>query len=203
MNLLQRSVRRGELLLFAAVVGGLSACSTATGPTSTAPVTTTQGGTTQAEATEGGTVAGQATEATGGTASQGGALDFTGTTLDGSTLDAATLDGTPVALWFWAPWCTICRAEAPDLAQISAEFEGRVRVLGVPGRGEVDAMRGFVSATGTDAITHVADVDGTLWTRFGVVSQPSFVFVDRSGAAQSYAGSLDAEQLRAIFADLA
>ena len=64
-------------------------------------------------------------------------------------------------------------------------------------------MRGFVSATGTDAITHVADVDGTLWTRFGVVSQPSFVFVDRSGAAQSYAGSLDAEQLRAIFADLA
>ena len=192
MNLLQRSIRRGGLVLFAVVVGALSACSAATGPTATAttgPTTSATVGTTvrEADAPDQG----------------GGVLDFTGTTLDGTTLNVATLDGTPVALWFWAPWCTICRAEAPDVAQIAAEFEGRVRVLGVPGRGEVDAMRGFVSATGTDAMTHVADSDGTLWTRFGVVSQPSFVFVDRSGAAQSIAGSLDSEQLRAILDDLA
>lgn len=31
-------------------------------------------------------------------------LDFTATTLDGATLDAATLTGTPVVLWFWAPF---------------------------------------------------------------------------------------------------
>lgn len=78
-----------------------------------------------------------------------------------------------------------------------AEFE--VRVLGVPGDGEVDAIFGGSSPqTATGAITHVADTDGTQWTRFGVVSQPSFAFVDRSGGARGFAGSLDGEQLRPI-----
>jgi thiol-disulfide isomerase/thioredoxin len=131
------------------------------------------------------------------------ALDFVGTTLDGSTLDAGTLAGTPVALWFWAPWCTICRAEAPDVAAVAAEFEGRVRVLGVPGRGDVAEMRGFVADTGTGAITHVVDPDGSLWNRFGVVTQPAFVFVDRDGGARSFAGALGAEQLREFLTELA
>lgn len=33
-----------------------------------------------------------------------GALGFAGTTLDGTTLNVATLAGTPVVLWFWAPF---------------------------------------------------------------------------------------------------
>jgi len=131
------------------------------------------------------------------------ALDFTAPTLDGATLDVSTLAGTPVALWFWAPWCTICRAEAPDVAQVAAEFDGRVRLLGVPGRGEVDAMRAFVGDTGTGTITHVVDADGALWNRFGVVSQPAFVFVDGSGVTRSFAGSLGAEDLRAALDELA
>lgn len=103
----------------------------------------------------------------------------------------------------WAPWCTVCRAEASDVTAVAAEFAGRVRVLGVPGRGEVEAMRGFVSDTGTRGITHVADVDGALWNSFGVVSQPAFVFVDRSGAAQSFSGSLGGDRLREILSELA
>lgn len=125
------------------------------------------------------------------------ALDFSGTTLDGARLDAATLAGTPVVLWFWAPWCTICRAEAPDVAKVATAYEGRVTMLGVPGRGEVDAMRAFVSETGTGAFTHVADIDGALWNRFGVVTQPAFVFVDRAGAAETVVGPLGADDLRA------
>lgn len=127
-------------------------------------------------------------------------MGFAGTTLDGSTLDVATLAGTPVVLWFWAPWCTICRAEAPDVSAVAAEFEGRVRVLGVPGRGAVDAMQEFVADTGTGAITHVVDPDGSLWNRFGVVTQPAFVFVDGDGNAESFAGSLS--ELREMLAAL-
>lgn len=130
-------------------------------------------------------------------------LGFSGTTLDGATLDAATLTGTPVVLWFWAPWCTICRAEAPDVSAVAAQYQGRVRVVGIPGRGEIAAMRAFVSETGTDGFTHVEDVDGALWNRFGVVAQPAFVFVDRAGKAQTFAGSLDAAQLRTMFDRLA
>ncbi len=141
--------------------------------------------------------------ASGPAATPGGALAFTATTLDGTALDVSTLKGTPVALWFWAPWCTICRAEAPDVARVAAEFDGRVRLIGIPGRGEVDAMRGFVGDTGTGAITHVVDADGALWSRFGVVAQPAFVFVDRSGAARSFSGPMDAAELRTALGELA
>jgi len=183
MTAFSSSARRGGLIMLACLSVVLTACSSATTP---------------GQAGEESTGAGQA----GPAVTSGEALEFSGTTLDGESLDVSTLAGTPVVLWFWAPWCTICRAEAPDVAEVAAEFDGQVTVLGVPGRGEVDAMRAFVSETGTGAFTHVVDSDGSLWTRFGVVSQPSFVFVDGSGAATSFAGSLDADDLRAELSDL-
>jgi thiol-disulfide isomerase/thioredoxin len=118
------------------------------------------------------------------------------TTLEGSPFDAASLTGTPVVLWFWAPWCTICRAEAPDVAAVAAEYAGRVTFLGVPGLGEVADMREFVADTGTAGMTHVVDADGALWQRFGVVSQPAFVFVAADGTVQAFGGSLDPDSLR-------
>jgi thiol-disulfide isomerase/thioredoxin len=124
------------------------------------------------------------------------ALGFRATTLEGSPFDAASLTGTPVVLWFWAPWCTICRAEAPDVAAAATEYAGRVTFLGVPGLGEVADMREFVADTGMGGITHVVDADGALWQRFGVVSQPAFVFVAADGTVHAFGGSLDPDSLR-------
>lgn len=121
---------------------------------------------------------------------------FTGTTLDGARFDNAVAHGKPEVLWFWAPWCTVCRAESGDVADVAASFDGEVTFVGVPGRGKVPDMRGFVSETGTDGFQHVADVDGRLWKQFGVSSQPSFVFVDGAGHATRVTGNLDAGQLR-------
>jgi thiol-disulfide isomerase/thioredoxin len=129
-------------------------------------------------------------------------LDFSARTVDGGEFDAAELAGTPVVLWFWAPWCTICRAEAPDVASVAAEYAGRVEVLGVAGRGEVAAMQDFVADTGTGELRHVVDDDGSVWTRFGVISQPAFVFVSSTGTTESFAGSLDREQLRTVVDEL-
>lgn len=123
-------------------------------------------------------------------------LDFTAPTLDGGSLDAATLAGEPVVLWFWAPWCTICRAEAPGVAEAAADLDGEVTVLGVPGRGEVEDMQRFVADTGTGGLQHVVDADGALWRSFGVVSQPAFAFIAADGTAQVFGGGLTADQLR-------
>jgi thiol-disulfide isomerase/thioredoxin len=129
-------------------------------------------------------------------------LAFQAPTLDGGGLDAATLAGTPLVLWFWAPWCTICRAEAPDVAGVAAEYAGRVQVIGVAGRGDVASMRKFVTDTGTGNLVHVVDQDGAVWNRFGVVSQPTFVFVDAAGNTESFAGTLAGGQLDAFVDDL-
>lgn len=124
------------------------------------------------------------------------ALDFRAMTVEETNFNGASLSGKPVAMWFWAPWCTICRAEAPDVAKVAQEFKDEVTLLGVPGLGKVDAMLAFVSDTGTGGFRHVVDADGSLWSKFGVVAQPAFVIVDSSGKAKTVSGSLDAEQLR-------
>lgn len=121
---------------------------------------------------------------------------FTGTTLDGARFDSTSLAGKPRVLWFWAPWCTICRAESSDVAKEAAAFKGKVTFVGVPGRGKVPQMRQFVSQTGTGGFQHVSDQSGSLWKQFGVSSQPSFVFVDAQGHATRVTGSLDAAELK-------
>jgi len=82
------------------------------------------------------------------------------------------------------------------VAAVAAEYEGRVRFLGVPGRSAVPEMQEFVADTGTGALTHVVDVDGSLWQRFGVVAQPAFAFVEEDGTVETFGGSLDPESLR-------
>ena len=70
-------------------------------------------------------------------------LEFSATQLDGQPFEGEGLRGTDTVLWFWAPWCTSCRAEAPGVVEAAAEFEGSVEVIGVPGRGSTDEMADF------------------------------------------------------------
>ena len=125
-------------------------------------------------------------------------IDLAGDTVSGGRFDAKErLAGKPAVLWFWAPWCTVCRAEAPDVAAVAKEFEGRVTFVGVAGRGPVGDMRRFVSDTGTGGFEHVVDADGGLWSRFGVVQQPTFVLVGADGKTERVRASLDAGEIRA------
>ena len=125
-----------------------------------------------------------------------GPLSFTAATVSGGELDVATLAGEPVVLWFWAPWCTICRAEAPDVTEVAAELEGQVTFLGVAGLGPVEDMQGFVEDTSTGAFEHLADTDGSLWGRFSVSSQPTFAFVSSDGSVDVVSGALGSDALR-------
>lgn len=133
-------------------------------------------------------------------------LDTPITTLAGEPFDATTVAEQPVVLWFWAPWCTICRAEAPDVAELATELRAAgspVTLLGVSGRGEVSAMHDFVSETGTQEITHLVDADGSLWRAFGVITQPAFALISADGEVEVVNGALGADGLRAAASRLA
>lgn len=119
----------------------------------------------------------------GGDTADGGtaAVEFTTTDLSGAEVASASLAGTDTVLWFWAPWCTSCRAEGPDVAAAAAELGDDVQIVGVAGRGEVPEMEAFVDDTGTGELQHLVDDDGSIWRGYGVTSQPAFAFVDASG----------------------
>lgn len=121
-------------------------------------------------------------------------LRFTATTVEGDAFDGAALAGKDVVLWFWAAWCTECRREAPHVARSQAENPG-VTFVGVAGLGETDDMRSFVDDYRVGAFEHLADLDGSLWQRFGVVQQPAYAFVDDTGKIELYRGELGEDGL--------
>lgn len=125
-------------------------------------------------------------------------LDFSATTVDGASFDARTLAGQDAVFFFWAPSCPICRAEAPELAAVAAEYDD-LELVGVAHTGSLADMQSFVETTGLDAVTNVADESGEVWTRFGVTYQYTYAFVDDSGAVEVVSGPFDESELRERF----
>lgn len=117
------------------------------------------------------------------------------TLTDGAAFDGAALAGTDAVLWFWAPWCTICRGEAPEIAEVAEKFAGQVPIVGVAGRGELDAMNDFISDTGTESLIQLADLNGDTWSAFGIFGQPAFVFIDDTGDVEVFVGSMSSNNL--------
>ncbi|MGI8574748.1 MAG: TlpA family protein disulfide reductase [Egibacteraceae bacterium] len=58
-------------------------------------------------------------------------------------------------------------------------------------------MREFVARHGLQNVAHIADTDGQVWERFGIVGQPAWVFVDgETREAQTVLGALTEGELR-------
>jgi len=106
-------------------------------------------------------------------------LDFTAETLDGATLEGSDLEGQPAVLWFWAPWCPTCRAQAPNVSALAEQYEGEVAVIGVGGLDDTTAIADL--AEEIPHVTHVVDPDGEVWQHFGVTAQSTYTVVDADG----------------------
>jgi thiol-disulfide isomerase/thioredoxin len=129
-------------------------------------------------------------------------LRFTGTTLTGATFDASELAGRPVVLWFWAPWCATCASQAWTVAEIAPKYRDAVPIIGVAGLGEQRAMRDFVTEFDLAGTPTIDDRSGTIWRRFEVVEQSTFLIIDRDGRVV-HQGFLDGDALTARVAALA
>lgn len=130
-------------------------------------------------------------------------LTFTAKTVEGKSFNSKVLSNKkPTVIWFWAPWCAICKNESAYIVEAAEKYKGRVNFLGVGALGSREEFTDFITHTGTSIFTNLDDSKGKLWNRFGVVIQPTLVFVDSKGKITTKVGPSDEEFLAKKLATL-
>lgn len=132
---------------------------------------------------------------------------FTASLLDGTQLDSDNLRGRPAVVNVWGSWCGPCRAEAPILARVARDFEGRVRFLGLNVRDNPDAARAFERAYEVPyPSVHPDDSAGAILAFGGALTAtavPTTVVLDSEGRiAARVVGQVDASTLRGLVTDV-
>ena len=122
------------------------------------------------------------------------------------------LKGSPVLLFFWAHWCGDCKAEAPIITQLRAEFApqgltvvGPTRLYGYTAQVEnakpsdelayIDAVRHRFYAGLLDMPVPISKYN---FDEYGASTTPTLVLLDRAGKVAMYhPGALPYDQLKA------
>lgn len=112
----------------------------------------------------------------------------------GSSLRLAGLRG-PMIVNFWAQWCAMCRAEAPDLRDFATLAAGKVTLIGIDGNDpREDYAVEFAVLAGWKYV-QLYDPDKKSLAPLGLNSLPHSLFVDESGVVVYHQvgafGSLD------------
>lgn len=110
------------------------------------------------------------------------APDFELKNLDGETIRLADYQGKPVIINFWATWCGPCRAEMPEIQEISVENADDLIVIGVNNTAtdNEDLIVEFVQEFGV-TFPIVLDEDGKTVETYKVIGLPMTVFIDKDG----------------------
>ena len=102
-----------------------------------------------------------------------------------TALALSSLRGKVVVLDFWAPWCSPCREEMPELDRLSRKLSAEgVTFVGVMVDGDPIQARDFVQQAGIGYAQ--LDDDGKAARDYGVRSLPSIIVIDRQGTVRSY-----------------
>jgi thiol-disulfide isomerase/thioredoxin len=125
----------------------------------------------------------------------------------------ATWRGKPVLFFFWAHWCSDCKADAPIIIKLAREFEPKglivvapTRLYGYTAQEEVASAaseKHFIDLVFQHYYASIPNVivplDSSNFDRFGVSTTPTLVIADKRGIVRLYhPGFLDEKSLRAV-----
>lgn len=110
------------------------------------------------------------------------------------------LRGRPVLLFFWAHWCGDCKADAPIIAKLSAEYAGRgLAVIGptqlygytpqnekAPPDEEMAWTRRVFDRFYAQIPGMTAPVSAAAFRQYGASTTPTIVLIDKAGVVRLY-----------------
>lgn len=110
------------------------------------------------------------------------------TTLDGAPASLQAYRGKPVLIAFWAPWCTVCKAESGNLAWAQRLVGDRAHVISVATAFEdVAEVRAFVAEQGLTVPVLLGSQEAL--RDFRLEAFPTAYFLDAEGrVTRSVAG---------------
>jgi thiol-disulfide isomerase/thioredoxin len=123
----------------------------------------------------------------------------------------ASLKGSPVLLFFWAHWCSDCKAEAPVIARLRQEFGaqglvviGPTQLYGYAAQGADVAPaqeRAYIESVRARYYASLQDMPVPLskqnFNAYGASTTPTLVVLDRAGRVAMYhPGALSYDELR-------
>ena len=127
------------------------------------------------------------------------ALD-TSELLGASRQSLADLKGKVVVLFFWAHWCSDCKAQGPILAALRDRYQAQWLTIVAPTQ-RFGYVAGGAPASPADELRYIAQIRDQYYPfladlpvpvsaanhlRFGVSSTPTLVIVDRQGIVRLY-----------------
>ena len=105
--------------------------------------------------------------------------------------------GTPVLAFFWAPFCSSCRAEAPMLDQLAREAPAGLRVVGIGALDDLNEARAFRTDTAVRSFPLLWAESTDSWSAFGVPAQPYLVLIEDGKVTQRWPGGASPEDIAA------
>lgn len=87
---------------------------------------------------------------------------------------------TPVVLWFWAPHCPACAAEADDMKAFAEKHANSVTVIGIGTQDDAGMAADFVARHDLP-FQMLWDESFETWAEFGIRSQPASALFSADG----------------------
>jgi len=106
------------------------------------------------------------------------------------------LRGKPVVINIWASWCGPCIVEAPGLARVAHDYQGRVQFLGVDVLDQRSPAQAFIRKYDW-TYPSVFVPNGAIRDDLGFLGQPVTIVFDSTGKRTfAVSGAVDESQLR-------
>lgn len=107
----------------------------------------------------------------------------------------------PVLLWFWAPHCPACAAEAPGMREFAESHADELDVIGIGTQDDPVMAQEFVDRHGI-AFPMLWDETFETWNAFGITAQPATVLFDGGGTVlEGWMGGLPEERVLELIED--